>query len=212
MIDDIDIRLCVVGLGYVGLPLAAEFSRHMPVTGFDINQIRIDELNRGIDRSNEVATSDLKTIQNLIVTSDVNNLGECNVYIITVPTPVDDHKQPDLSPLVNASRQISGLLNTGDIVIYESTVFPGATEEICVPELEQGSGLVYNKDFFVGYSPERINPGDKKHTLTNTVKVTAGSNPDTATFVDGLYGKIITAGTFKASSIAVAEAAKVIEN
>lgn len=212
MINDADIRLCVVGLGYVGLPLAVEFSHHLPVTGFDINQRRIDELNSGIDRSHEVSKGELDTGQNLVITSDVSHLAECNVYIITVPTPVDDHKQPDLSPLVSASHQISGLLKTNDIVIYESTVFPGATEEICVPVLEKGSGLIYNNDFFVGYSPERINPGDKTHTLTNTVKVTSGSNPDAATFVDALYGKIITAGTFKASSIAVAEAAKVIEN
>ena len=212
MIDDVDIRLGVVGLGYVGLPLAVEFSRHFPVTGFDINQLRIDELNRGIDRSNEVAEGELKADKSIIITSDISKLSQCNVYVITVPTPVDDHKQPDLSPLISASSQISGLLKSGDVVIYESTVFPGATEEICVPELEIGSGLVYNQDFFVGYSPERINPGDKKHTLTNTVKVTAGSNPDTADFVDGLYQSIITSGTFKASSIAVAEAAKVIEN
>jgi UDP-N-acetyl-D-galactosamine dehydrogenase len=190
-------KIAIIGLGYVGLPLAVEFGKKRPVLGFDINQTRISELNSSIDSTLECSTEDLK---------------ECSVYIVTVPTPINEHKQPDLTPLVKASETIGKVLKQGDIVIYESTVYPGATEEECVPVLERVSGLTFNKDFFAGYSPERINPGDKEHRVTNIKKVTAGSTPEVADAVDALYNEIITVGTHKASSIKVAEAAKVIEN
>lgn len=205
-------RLAIIGLGYVGLPLAVEFGKKMPVTGFDIVQERIDELEKGIDATLEVEPELLKQAVKLTYTSKLDDLKACNVFIVTVPTPIDDHKRPDLSPLVKASESIGKVLKKGDIVIYESTVYPGATEEVCVPVLEKISGLTFNTDFYGGYSPERINPGDKEHRVTNILKVTSGSTPDIAEFVDQLYKSIITAGTHKASSIRVAEAAKVIEN
>lgn len=204
--------IAVVGLGYVGLPLAAEFGKHFNTIGFDINQNRIRELAEGIDRTLEVDGEALKAASKLRYTSNGADLIEANVYIVTVPTPIDRHKNPDLTPLRKASELIGQYLSANDIVIYESTVYPGATEEICVPILAAQSGLVFNQDFYVGYSPERINPGDKQHGVTTIQKVTSGSTPAIADFVDDLYGKIITAGTYKASSVMVAEAAKVIEN
>lgn len=206
------LNITIIGLGYVGLPLAVEFSRHFDVTGFDTDQTRIDELKNNFDRTNEVTSHILKDIDNLILSSSVDDIAQSNVYIVTVPTPVDKNNHPDFNPLINASEMIASLLSRGNIVIYESTVYPGATEEICVPILEKLSNLTYNVDFFCGYSPERINPGDKVHTLTNIKKVTSGSNRVASQFVDKLYQSIIPAGTFNASSIAVAEAAKVIEN
>lgn len=205
-------KLAIVGLGYVGLPLAVEFGKKMSVTGFDIVQARINELEKGIDSTLEVEPELLKQAINLKFTSNLEELKECNVFIVTVPTPIDDHKRPDLTPLVKASESIGKVLKKNDVVIYESTVYPGATEEVCVPVLEKISGLKFNSDFFAGYSPERINPGDKEHRVTNILKVTSGSTPYIAEFVDQLYKSIITAGTHKASSIRVAEAAKVIEN
>ncbi len=202
----------MVGLGYVGLPLAIEFGKKMQTMGLDINQQRIQELIEGIDRSLECDADQLKEAKQLSYTTDMNNLASCNVYIITVPTPIDQHRRPDLSPLVGASRSVGRVLSKGNIVIFESTVYPGATEEVCVPILEQVSGLKFNQDFYAGYSPERINPGDKEHRVTNILKVTSGSTPEIADFVDELYLEVITAGTHKASSIKVAEAAKVIEN
>ena len=207
-----EIRLGVVGLGYVGLPLCIEFGKHRPVTGFDINQARIDELRGGVDSTLESTSEELTAAKYLSFTTDAEDLRPCNVFIVTVPTPIDEYKRPDLTPLVEASKTIGAVLKRGDIVVYESTVYPGATEEDCVPILEQHSGLQYNVDFFVGYSPERINPGDKEHRVTSIKKVTAGSTPAVAELVDALYREIITAGTHKASSIKVAEAAKVIEN
>jgi len=207
-----NVKLAVIGLGYVGLPLAAEFGKKIPTLGFDINKSRIGELNDGIDKTLEVSPEELKQSSKLSFGCDTSSLSECNVYIVTVPTPIDDHKRPDLTPLVKASEMLGKVLSKGDVVIYESTVYPGATEEVCVPLLEQYSELVFNQDFFVGYSPERINPGDKEHRVTNILKVTSGSTPETAEFVDQLYLSVIQAGTHKASSIKVAEAAKVIEN
>ena len=207
-----DAQIAIVGLGYVGLPLAIEFSKKFSVTGYDKDKKRIDELNRGIDRTNEITKKQLNKNLSLKLTSKKTDINRANVYIITVPTPVDKNNNPDLNPLINASELVGKFLTTNDIVIYESTVFPGCTEQICVPILEKQSKLKYNKEFSCGYSPERINPGDKKHTLTKIVKVTSGSNPRTSNFVDNLYKVIISAGTYKASSIAVAEAAKVIEN
>ncbi len=204
-------KIGIVGLGYVGLPLAVEFGKKYPTIGFDINQKRIDELESGVDSTLEVDSAELANVPDLTFTSDISEIAECRFYIVTVPTPIDRHKQPDLSPLIGASQALSKILKSGDIVIYESTVYPGATEEVCVPELEK-SGLRFNVDFFCGYSPERINPGDKEHRVTNIKKVTSGSTPEVAREVDDLYRSIITAGTFKASSIKVAEAAKVIEN
>jgi len=204
--------MAVIGLGYVGLPLAVEFGKHRPVVGFDINQPRIDALNAGHDATLEVDDAELARAQQLSFSSDPAALNDCNVYIVTVPTPIDKHKRPDLTPLVKASETIGKTLKKGDIVIYESTVYPGATEEDCVPVLEKVSGLIFNKDFFAGYSPERINPGDKEHRVTTITKVTSGSTPEVAELVDQIYASIITAGTHKASSIKVAEAAKVIEN
>jgi UDP-N-acetyl-D-galactosamine dehydrogenase len=210
--DPKNIRIGVVGLGYVGLPLAVEFGKFYPTVGFDINQARIAELVGGTDSTLEVTTNELAEARHANYTTDVEALRDCNVHIVTVPTPIGDGKRPLLTPLRLASETLSKVLKKGDIVVYESTVYPGATEEFCVPFLEEGSGLTFNKDFFVGYSPERINPGDKEHRLPTILKVTSGSTPDVADFVDDLYKTIITAGTHKASSIKVAEAAKVIEN
>ena len=205
-------RIGIIGLGYVGLPLAVEFGKILEVVGFDINPFRIDELSRSIDRTLEVDKKELAEAVKLTFTSNPEDLRKVNYFIVTVPTPVDDYKTPDLLPLLKASETVGKVLKRGDIVIYESTVFPGCTEEDCVPVLEKFSGLKYNVDFFCGYSPERINPGDKQHRLPNIKKVTSGSNPEIAERVDNLYKKIIKAGTHKASSIKVAEAAKVIEN
>lgn len=207
-------RIAVLGLGYVGLPLAVEFAKHFEVIGFDINEQRVSELQRGHDRTLEVTDEPLNAaVQTLLtVTANQTDLATANVYIVTTPTPIDENKEPDLRPLLAASASIGAVLKPGDTVIYESTVYPGATEEQCVPVLEEWSGLAFNKDFVVGYSPERINPGDKKHTLPNIVKVTSGSTPEAADFIDAIYRRIITVGTHKAPSIRVAEAAKVIEN
>jgi UDP-N-acetyl-D-galactosamine dehydrogenase len=207
-----DKKICIVGLGYVGLPLAVEFGKKYSTIGFDINSIRIAELTGFYDRTLEVEESELKKSTLLSYTSDPQKVANCNIYIITVPTPVDKYNKPDLTPLRKASETIGRVLSKGDIVIYESTVYPGATEEECVPVLEKVSGLSFNKDFFCGYSPERINPGDKEHTVSKILKVTSGSTPEIADEVNNLYASIITAGTFKASCIKVAEAAKVIEN
>lgn len=202
----------IVGLGYVGLPLAVEFAKHYQTIGLDINAMRIDELRAGRDSSLEVSPDELTSARTLDFTADPADLRRCNVYVVTVPTPITEHKTPDLRPLIGASDMLGEVLSEGNVVIYESTVYPGATEEVCVPLLEAGSGLRMNQGFFVGYSPERINPGDKEHRLRTIKKVTSGSTPETADFVDRLYGSIIEAGTHKASSIRVAEAAKVIEN
>lgn len=205
-------RIAVLGLGYVGLPLAVEFGKSRSVVGFDINKARISELIAGEDTTLEVSTEEIAASEGLRFSSDPEDLRSCNTFIVTVPTPIDEHNRPDLKPLLLASETIGRILKTGDVVIYESTVYPGATEEDCVPVLEHVSGLTFNKDFFAGYSPERINPGDKTHRLPNICKVTSGSTPEVASFVDDLYAAIITAGTHKAPSIRVAEAAKVIEN
>lgn len=205
-------KVAIIGLGYVGLPLAVEFGKKMPTLGFDINQSRVDELKNGTDFTLECSEEELKQAEFLTYTADLNELKEANVYIVTVPTPIDEHKQPDLTPLIKASEALGSIVSKGDVLIYESTVYPGATEETCLPVVERVSGLTFNKDFFAGYSPERINPGDKEHRVTNILKVTSGSNDEIAEFVDQLYKTIITAGTHKASSIKVAEAAKVIEN
>jgi UDP-N-acetyl-D-galactosamine dehydrogenase len=204
--------IAVIGLGYVGLPLAVEFGKKYKTIGFDIKASRIQELRDGIDATLEVDAEELTESKNLSFSSNVDDLADADVYIVTVPTPVDDHKRPDLSPLISASRMLGKVVSPGNVVIYESTVYPGATEEDCIPVIEQTSGLEFNKDFFAGYSPERINPGDKEHRLTTIRKVTSGSTPEIADFVNELYGTIVTAGTYKASSIRVAEAAKVIEN
>lgn len=204
-------KVAVIGLGYVGLPLACAFAKKYDVIGFDINESRITDLSNNIDKTREVSVEQLQNIQRLIFTSETDDLKTANIFIITVPTPIDENNLPDMSPLVNASKMLSKILKKDDIVIYESTVYPGATEEVCVPELEQ-SGLKMNIDFGVGYSPERINPGDKERTVENILKVTSGSNNFYADIVDELYKSVITAGTFKASSIKVAEASKVIEN
>ncbi|HQI06125.1 MAG TPA: nucleotide sugar dehydrogenase, partial [bacterium] len=205
-------RICIVGLGYVGLPLAAEFGKKYETIGFDINKNRLEELKKGIDRTLEVEPEKLKQAQKLVYTSDVNDIKSCNFFIVTVPTPVNEHKQPDLTPVVKGTETVAKVLKKGDIVIYESTVYPGCTEEVCVPILERISGLKFNIDFFCGFSPERVNPGDKVHTVTTIKKITSGSTPESAEEIDQLYRSIITAGTHKASSIKVAEAAKVIEN
>ena len=209
--DITKIKIAIIGLGYVGLPLALEFSKHFKTTGFDINQQRILELKAGEDKTLEADADELAQSQ-LEYTESIGDLSQCNVFIVTVPTPIDSYKRPDLSPLINASKMIASVLKQDDVVIYESTVYPGATEDDCVPVLEKESGLTLNQGFYVGYSPERINPGDKVHRLVDIKKVTSGSTPDIATFVDELYQTIITAGTHKASSIKVAEASKVIEN
>ena len=212
MFDLNNTRIGIIGLGYVGLPLAVEFGKHYPTAGFDINKTRVAELRSGKDNTLEVDEEELKQASQLTYSTSPDDLASCNVYIVTVPTPIDQIKRPDLSPLQSASRTVGKLLKKGDIVIFESTVYPGATEEICVPIMEAESGMTYNQDFFAGYSPERINPGDKEHRVTNILKVTSGSTPEVADYVDKLYGSIITAGTHKASSIKVAEASKVIEN
>ncbi len=205
-------KLAVIGLGYVGLPLAVEFGKKFETIGFDINATRIEELKSGIDRTLEVSEDELQKAKKLLFTTSIEDIKDATIYIVTVPTPIDRHKNPDLTPLIMASRTVGRVLKKGDIVIYESTVYPGCTEEVCVPELERESGLKFNEDFFCGYSPERINPGDKKHRLPNIKKVTSGSTPKIAKKVDELYKSIITAGTHLAPSIKVAEAAKVIEN
>jgi UDP-N-acetyl-D-galactosamine dehydrogenase len=205
-------RIGVIGLGYVGLPLAVEFGRHYETVGFDINPERIAELRRGRDRTLEVDPKELRAAKRLKFTSDPRDLKTCRVYVVTVPTPIDGDKRPDLGPLERASETVGRVLKRGDIVIYESTVYPGCTEELCVPILERHSGLRFNRDFYAGYSPERINPGDREHRLPTIRKVTSGSTPEAAAFVDKLYGSIVKAGTHLASSIRVAEAAKVIEN
>ena len=207
-----DAKLGIIGLGYVGLPLAVEFGKHFDVAGLDINIQRIEELKSGFDRSLECSADELRQAPRLSYTANAEDLRGCTVYIVTVPTPIDEFKRPDLTPLIKASETVGKILAQDDIVIYESTVYPGATEEVCVPILEKLSGLKYNQGFFCGYSPERINPGDKQHRVTNIKKVTSGSTPEITDFVDALYRQVITAGTHKASSIKVAEAAKVIEN
>lgn len=207
-----DIKLAVIGLGYVGLPLAVEFAKKRSVIGFDINQSRVEELKGGKDHTLEVEPEGLKAAKYISYTADTEDLRAANTYIVTVPTPIDEYKRPDLTPLLKASEMLGKVLSKGDIVIYESTVYPGATEDDCVPVLERFSGLTFNEDFFVGYSPERINPGDKDRRVTNITKVTSGSTPEAAELIDQLYQQIITVGTHKASSIKVAEAAKVIEN
>ena len=207
-----DTRIGIIGLGYVGLPLAVELGKHYPTLGLDINEARVQELRAGRDSTLEVDADELALATRLQYSSSPEDLAGCNVYIVTVPTPIDAFKRPDLSPLEGASHTVGKLLNQGDVVIFESTVYPGATEEVCVPIMEAESGLTFNQDFFAGYSPERINPGDKEHRVTTILKVTSGSTPEVADFVDDLYASIITAGTHKASSIKVAEAAKVIEN
>jgi UDP-N-acetyl-D-galactosamine dehydrogenase len=219
-----DSKIALIGLGYVGLPLAVEFAKKYPTVGFDINKNRILELGEGIDRTLEVANEELNAVSvanpmalkggtnGLYCTDAITDISECNIYIVTVPTPTDAYNRPVLTPLTKSSETVGQVLSKGDVVIYESTVYPGVTEDHCVPILEKVSGLKYNEDFFVGYSPERINPGDKKHTVTKILKVTSGSTPEVAEYVDQVYKSVITAGTFKASSLKVAEAAKVIEN
>ena len=207
-----DLKLGIIGLGYVGLPLAVEFGRKRNVIGFDIKRERIDELKSGHDSTNEVTSEELGAAGHLTFSTQIQDLNTCNCYIVTVPTPIDEYQRPDLAPLISASETIGKTLKKGDLVIYESTVYPGATEEDCVPVLEKSSGLKFNLDFYCGYSPERINPGDKEHRLTKIKKITSGSTPEITDLVDALYGDIITAGTYKVSNIKVAEAAKVIEN
>jgi UDP-N-acetyl-D-glucosamine/UDP-N-acetyl-D-galactosamine dehydrogenase len=206
-------KICLIGLGYVGLPLAVTFAEKFQVIGFDINPFRIQELKGGCDRTLEIDDGLLASVkENISYTSDIQDAADCNIYIVTVPTPIDKGNRPDLTPLIESSKSIGTVLNQADIVIYESTVYPGVTEDICVPELEKSSGMEFNKGFFCGYSPERINPGDKEHTVTKILKVTAGSTPEIAQQVDDLYQQVITGGTYMASSIKVAEASKVIEN
>ena len=205
-------RIGIVGLGYVGLPLAVEFGKHFDTVGFDVKAERVAELRAGEDNTLETSPEELRAATRLSFTTDLKDLKACRAYIVTVPTPIDEYKRPDLSPLIGASTSVGKVLKKGDVVIYESTVYPGCTEEVCVPILERESGLKFNRQFFIGYSPERINPGDKEHRLTTIKKITSGSTPEAAEFVDGLYRCIITAGTHRASSIKVAEAAKVIEN
>jgi UDP-N-acetyl-D-galactosamine dehydrogenase len=205
-------KIAIIGQGYVGLPLAIEFGKKYPTIGFDINAERIDELKKGIDHTNEATLEQLRSAKQLTFSAEINDIKECNIYIVTVPTPIDEYKTPDLRPLKAASNMLGEILKKRDLVIYESTVFPGCTEEVCVPLLESVSGLNFNTDFYCGYSPERIVPGDKVNTLTTIKKVTSGSNPKISDFVDDLYSSIITAGTFKAASMKVAEASKAIEN
>jgi len=215
-----NIKIAIIGLGYVGLPLAVEFAKKYPVVGLDINQARVDELNSGTDSTLEVEDSNLQSVlisdqadsKGLVLTTNKDEIATCNYFVVTVPTPTDKNNRPVLTPLIKASETVGSVLKSDDIVVYESTVYPGATEEDCVPVLERSSGKIYNKDFFVGYSPERINPGDKEHTVTKILKVTSGSTPEIAEKVDQLYKSVIVAGTHKATSIKVAEAAKVIEN
>ena len=205
-------KIAIIGLGYVGLPLAVEFGKRHDTVGFDINKKRVEELKKRIDRTLETNSEDMRAAKRLLVTTDIEDIRSCSVYIVTVPTPIDEHNRPDLTPVERATETVAKVLGKNDIVVYESTVYPGCTEEFCVPILERLSGLVFNKDFFCGYSPERINPGDKQHTVTKIKKITSGSTPEVAKKVDALYSSIITAGTHPASSIKVAEAAKVIEN
>lgn len=212
MLELSELKIAIIGLGYVGLPLAVEFGKKVTVVGFDIHQKRIDELKSGKDHTLEVSPEELVQAIGLYYSDNLEDLKDCNFYIVTVPTPIDQFKQPDLTPLIKASQSIGKVLSKGDVVVYESTVYPGATEEACIPVLEQVSGLTINKDFFAGYSPERINPGDKQHRVTNILKITSGSTPEVAEYVDQVYKLIIQAGTHKAPSIKVAEAAKVIEN
>lgn len=207
-----ELKIAIIGLGYVGLPLAVEFGKKVPVVGFDIHQKRIDELKSNQDHTLEVSPDELMQATQLSYSADLEDLKSCNFYIVTVPTPIDEFKQPDLTPLVKASESIAKVLKKGDVVVYESTVYPGATEEVCIPVLEKNSGLKFNQDFYAGYSPERINPGDKLHRVTNILKITSGSTPEVADYVDQVYNLIIEVGTHKAGSIKVAEAAKVIEN
>jgi UDP-N-acetyl-D-glucosamine/UDP-N-acetyl-D-galactosamine dehydrogenase len=206
------VNIVIIGLGYVGLPLAVEFSKKNKVIGFDVNRQRIDQLTKGHDSTLEVENEELRSLTNLSFTDKIEDIKNSDVYIVTVPTPIDKHKKPDLTPLVKASEMLGSVIGDGAVIVYESTVYPGATEEVCIPIVEETSGLVFNKDFFAGYSPERINPGDKEHRLPSIKKVTSGSTPEIAEFIDNLYKSIITAGTHKAPSIKVAEAAKVIEN
>ena len=210
-IDD-SLKIGIIGLGYVGLPLAVEFGKRFETYGFDINPLRIKALENLVDKTNELESSELSSADKLSYTNNISDLGKCNTFIITVPTPIDEKNEPDLTPILGATETVANLVKKGDVVIYESTVYPGCVEEDCVPLLESISGLTFNTDFFCGYSPERINPGDKTHKLKDIVKVTSGSNQKTANYVDSLYKEIITAGTYKAKSIKVAEAAKVIEN
>ena len=212
MLQNSELKIAIIGLGYVGLPLAVEFGKSVPVVGFDIHQKRIDELKSMQDHTLEVTPDELLAATQLSYSSELLDLEDCNFFIVTVPTPIDDFKQPDLTPLIKASESIGKVLKKGDVVVYESTVYPGATEEVCIPVLERVSGLQFNQDFFAGYSPERINPGDKQHRVTNILKITSGSTPETADYVDQVYNLIVEAGTHKAPSIKVAEAAKVIEN
>ena len=212
MINIDDIKIAVIGLGYVGLPLAVEFGKRRSVIGLDINDKRVNELRAGIDSTLEVSSDELKTADHLKFTTDLNDTADCNFYIITVPTPIDENNAPDFRPLESASTAVGKVIKKGDVVVYESTVYPGATEEVCIPIIEKISGLVFNQDFYAGYSPERINPGDKVNTLTKIVKITSGSTPEAADLIDSLYASIITVGTYRAKSIKVAEAAKVIEN
>jgi UDP-N-acetyl-D-galactosamine dehydrogenase len=212
MSESRETKICVVGLGYVGLPLAVEFGKKYPVTGFDVKAERVAELKEGIDRTLEVDSANLKSASKLSFTSNIDDIRACTFFIVSVPTPIDEHKNPDLTPLVKASETVGKVLKKGDIVVYESTVYPGCTEEDCVPVLEKFSGLKFNTDFFCGYSPERINPGDKEHTVTRIRKITSGSTPEAAKRVNEIYSSVITAGTYLAPSIKVAEAAKVIEN
>jgi UDP-N-acetyl-D-galactosamine dehydrogenase len=205
-------KIAIIGLGYVGIPLAVEFGKLYPTVGLDIDKSRIDELNSGFDRTLEMSKENLQSSNQLSYTTDIADTASCNIYIITVPTPINNKNQPDLTPLVKSSQSVGSVLKKGDVVIYESTVYPGVTEDECVPILEEISGLKFNEDFFCGYSPERINPGDKEKTLTKILKITSGSTPEIADFVDALYKSIITAGTYKAPSIKISEAAKVIEN
>jgi UDP-N-acetyl-D-galactosamine dehydrogenase len=207
-----NVRVGIIGLGYVGLPLAVYMARHFPVLGFDVNTARIGELAGGRDRTGEVTDEEFAAARTISFTADIEALRDCNFYIVTVPTPIDQAKRPDLTALMQASETVGRVLSPGDVVVYESTVYPGATEEVCVPILAKASGLTFNRDFFVGYSPERINPGDLQHRLPTIVKVTSGSTPDAADLVDKVYGSVVTAGTHKVSSVRVAEAAKVIEN
>ena len=206
------LKIAIMGLGYVGLPLAVEFGKKVQTMGFDINLQRIQELNNFQDHTLEVSAEELAQVENLSYCSHIEQLKQCNFFIVTVPTPIDNFKQPDLTPLIKASQSIAQILKQGDVVVYESTVYPGATEEVCIPVLQQYSGLVFNQDFFVGYSPERINPGDKQRKVTNILKITSGSTDEVADYIDTVYQLIIEAGTYKAPSIKVAEAAKVIEN
>jgi UDP-N-acetyl-D-glucosamine/UDP-N-acetyl-D-galactosamine dehydrogenase len=212
LLESSDIKICIVGLGYVGLPLAVEFGKKYETVGFDINEARLDDLRNGIDSTLELNKEQIKKANRLSFSNDKQDIICADIYIVTVPTPIDKHKKPDLTPLIRASEMIGSVISDGNIVIYESTVYPGATEEDCIPIIESISGLSFNSNFYAGYSPERINPGDKEHTVTNILKVTSGSLPEIANLVDKLYKSIITAGTYKAPSIKVAEAAKVIEN